>query len=86
MSDTKPTTNVVIGTPWYDGLMTHVYVTSLLELMAALARLVRAFRDLVTAGGANGATHLLFVDAAIRFEPEAVARLLAFDRDLVAGT
>jgi hypothetical protein len=31
------------------------------------------------------ATHLLFVDADIGFEPDAVFRLLAFDADVVAG-
>jgi hypothetical protein len=111
MSDTART-NVVVATPCYGGLMTHVYVTSLLKLMAVLPRivpggarlglsttahdslvprsrnaLVKAFQDFAASSerGGNGATHLLFVDADIGFEPEAVARLLAFDQDLVAG-
>ncbi len=93
--------NVVVSTPCYGGLMTHVYVTSLLKLMAVLPgqgvrlglstaahdslvprsrnALVKAFLDF------PGATHLLFVDADIGFEPEAVQRMLAFDQDVVAG-
>jgi hypothetical protein len=33
----------------------------------------------------SAATHLLFVDADIRFTPEHVLRLLTFDKDFVAG-
>jgi hypothetical protein len=39
-SQVKKPLNVVVSTPCYGGLMTHVYVTSLLKLMAVLPRLV----------------------------------------------
>ena len=101
MSDTVTPLNVVIATPCYGGLMTHVYVTSLLKLMAVLPRqgvrlgLSTAAHDSLVPRSRNalvkafldfpGATHLFFVDADIGFEPDQVQRMLAFDQDVVAG-
>ena len=98
---TSPVPNVLVATPCYGGLMTHVYVHSLLKMMSfrgdlrfsvglvtsahdslitrSRNALVRTFLDTPTA------THLLFIDADIGFEPVAVQRLLAFDEDVVAG-
>jgi hypothetical protein len=99
MATTKA--NVLIATPCYGGLMTHVYVNSLLKVMGAAGRLgfkaglfTAAHDSLVTRSrntlvksflDATAATHLFFVDADIGFEPEAVHRLLSFDEDVVAG-
>jgi hypothetical protein len=99
MAPSKP--NVVIATPCFGGLMTHVYVNSLLKLMSAAGRLgfnvglfTAAHDSLITRSrntlvksflDATAATHLLFVDADIGFEPDAVQRMLAFDEDVVAG-
>jgi hypothetical protein len=93
--------NVVIATPCYGGLMTHVYVNSLLRLMGyagsrgiRLGLFTAAHDSLVTRSRntllrnfleATAATHLMFIDADIGFEPEAVERLLAFDEEIVAG-
>jgi hypothetical protein len=81
--------------------MTHVYVNSLLRLMSAAGRLgfnvglfTAAHDSLITRSrntlvkmflDATAATHLLFVDADIGFEPDAVHRMLALDEDVVAG-
>ena len=93
--------NIVVATPCYGGLMTHVYVNSLLRLMGSsrkygfsLALFTAAHDSLITRSrnslvksflDATAATHLFFVDADIGFEPEAVLRLLAFDEEVVAG-
>ena len=34
---------------------------------------------------ATECTHLMFIDADIEFEPEAVIRMLAMDKDLITG-
>jgi hypothetical protein len=98
---TAPLTNIVIATPCYGGLMNHIYVTSLLKLMSEAATLgmrltlqVAAHDSLITRSrntlvqgflDNTDASHLLFIDADIGFEPEAVARLLAMDEEVVAG-
>jgi hypothetical protein len=93
--------NVLIATPCYGGLMTHVYVHSLLKLMSSQGKrafnvgLLTSAHDSLITRSRNAlvksfldnptATHLFFVDADIGFEPEAVQRLIDFDEDLVAG-
>lgn len=107
MADTPNSTpvasrpNIIIGTPCFGGLMTHVYVHSLLKLVAyataskigiglwtaAHDSLVPRSRNSIFAGFLDtpGATHLMFIDADTGFEPEQVGRMLAFDEDVVAG-
>src|SRR5262249_37502189 len=96
---TKP--NVLIGTPCYGGLVTTAYLHSLIKLMSYAGAhniglglwttsndaLITRNRNSIVARFLDtpGATHLMFVDADIGFEPELFHRLLRFDGDVVAG-
>ena len=91
---------IMIATPCYGGQMTHVFVHSLLDLLAyggkhglrfglltaAHDSLVpRARNSLVSTFLGSVATHLMFIDADIGFTPEALHRLISFDAELACG-
>ncbi len=89
---------VMLATPCFGGLVHHGYMLSVCKLLRAapfrLELALLAGDALVTRSRAvlaarfldhPQATHLLFVDADISFEPEQVLRLLRFDRDFAAA-
>lgn len=92
---------LVIATPCYGGMMTSSYVDSLLLLQQACHAKGIAFTWLIGSGDAlitraradlmaafletEGATHMLFIDADIGFDPGQVFRLMDFDEDVTAG-
>jgi hypothetical protein len=96
-----PRANILIGTPCYGGLVSHLYMQSVIRLMSVAATwdvtfllgllahdsLVPRSRNKIFATFLDqpDITHLFFIDADIAFEPEAVLRMLDFDQDLVAG-
>lgn len=95
------TPKIVIGTPCYGGVVTEIYMQSCLALLrAADARGVRLEiltlpNDPLISRARNriaaqfladpDATHLMFIDADMGFEPEQFFRLLDFDRPIVAA-
>ncbi|MBV9862956.1 MAG: hypothetical protein JO267_12520 [Alphaproteobacteria bacterium] len=95
-----PRPHLVIGTPCYGGNVTQHYMISMIKLYAACSgrgidisfrllggdALITRARNIIVSQFLEDetATHLLFVDADIGFEPDQVLALLEADRD-VAG-
>ena len=92
---------LIIGTPCYGRQVTDLYTASLLKLVLACqqrdirigvqmagsdALITRARQNIVANFLENeAATHLLFIDADIGFEPQQVFRLLDFDAAMTAA-
>lgn len=90
-----------IGIPCYGGMMSEPTVTSLLKfiLMAAKVGLnwsldTMVNESLITRGRNNlmakmmsneNATHFMFIDADIRFEPDSVFQMLVYDKEVIGG-
>jgi len=99
ISKTRPM--IRVGTPCYGGIVTTDYMTSIInlkqyaessgfgihiDLLTKDALITRA-RNTLLAGflADKEATHFMFIDADIGFDPSLVHRMLAFDEDIVAG-
>jgi hypothetical protein len=93
--------HIFVATPCYGGMVNHRFMIScigLLQLGDALGFKVTldllSHESLITRGrnllvsrclDDSTTTHLMFIDADIGFDPAQVARMLAFDGDVVAG-
>ena len=94
-------TNIFIATPCYGGMVTSRYMHSTvgllnlgrdlgfrvsLNLLGNESLITRARNQLVSRFLDDPtATHLLFIDADIGFDPRQAARMLAFEENVVAG-
>ena len=92
---------ILVATPCFGGMVSQSYMLSVIRLMSYArssgfdvslsmlgydALISRARSTLVAAFLDNpAATHLLFVDADIGFEPQQVERLLKFDKDFTGA-
>ncbi len=91
---------VVIATPCHGGMVSHAYMNSVIRLMTAVGQtialsiLLLGGDSLITRARAlllarflenPAATHLLFIDSDISFEPDAFLRLYLQDKDFTAA-
>ena len=91
---------IFIGTPCYGGMITADYFKSCMQLVALAASkkielqfgtigneslITRARNTLVQLFMDGDYTHLLFIDSDIAFNPEAVFRMLDYNKDVVTG-
>lgn len=93
--------NIFFATPCYGGMVTDQYFLSMFRLSQVLMQhgvkfrittlrnesLVTRARNILTAMFLEdkSCTHLMFIDADIEFEPDSVIRMLAMDKDIIAG-
>jgi hypothetical protein len=101
MSQNRQVPMIYVGTPCFGGLVTTGYMTSMIKLLQyseahgfgvsinLLGRdslITRSRNTLVSQFiRTDDATHFMFIDADLAFEPELVHRMLAFDEDVVGG-
>jgi hypothetical protein len=93
--------HIFVATPCYGGMVNQRYMISDIGLLQLGDKLgfkatldLLGYESLITRGrnilvsrflDNPTATHLLFIDADIGFDPSQVARMLRFDADVVAG-
>jgi hypothetical protein len=100
MADNEDKPKLLIATPMYGGMCTGHYVQGLLLTIAKMrsvgvevkwsqmmneSLITRARNELVRQFLDTDATHLMFVDADIGFDGQAIATLLAADKDVACG-
>jgi len=94
------TASVFVATPCYGGQVHQLYMQSVIQLMQHArdsffdvmlgllgndSLITRSRNTLVSAFLDTQATHLMFIDADISFDPRQVERMLRFGEDVVAG-
>lgn len=93
--------NIFFATPCYGGMITDQYFLSMFKLSQMLMQygikfrittlrnesLVTRARNILTAMFLEdkSMTHLMFIDADIEFEADSFMRMLAMDKDIIAG-
>ncbi len=101
LSSGHPPIHLVVATPCFGGMVTQRYMQCMYALLRwgaerniEISLEMLGYESLITRGRNTlvatfldkpTATHLMFIDADMGFEPDQVERFLAFDRDVVAG-
>jgi hypothetical protein len=93
-------TKLFIATPMYGGMCTGAYTQSLLNLPSIMAKedidvlmsfmfneslIQRARNALATAFMKSDCTHMMFIDADIRFNPHDILTMLKADKEIICG-
>jgi GT2 family glycosyltransferase len=95
------TMNIFFATPCYGGVVTDQFFLSMFRLSQVLMQygikfrittlrnesLITRARNILTAMFLEDkeSTHLMFIDADIEFDPDSIIRMLAMDKDIIAG-
>ena len=93
--------HIHIGIPCYGGMMSEPTVTSLLKFVLMAGRIglnwsldTMVNESLITRGRNNlmakmmsntSATHFMFIDADIRFEPQSIFEMLVYEKEVIGG-
>ncbi len=93
--------NIFFATPCYGGVVTDQFFLSMFKMSQVLIQngipfrlttlrnesLITRARNILTAMFLEdkSCTHLMFIDADIEFEPDSIVRMLAMDKDIIAG-
>jgi hypothetical protein len=100
MTETKKPKSVFVATPMYGGMCTGAYTAAIMQLPMALAQagilmyytymvneslITRARNRCVDDFLRSDATHLMFIDADIGFDPSYVGKLMEYDKDIICG-
>ena len=99
MSDQKPT-HIFVATPMYGGMCAGFYVQSILNMIPVLqsrnitvsfsfmfneSLITRARNGLVHQFMRTECSHLMFIDADIKFDPTDILRMIEADKEIICG-
>ena len=99
-TETNQTPLIFVATPMYGGMCTGSYASALMQLPVALARaginmyysymmneslITRARNGLARDFLDSNATHLMFIDADIGFNPNDIPTLVKADKEIICG-